>query len=216
MRARVRDAASGEAAVLQPAKAWRRGEDLAWSGEALGVEWVLVADGPRAGELRLTGWLRDEATRVLRIEAGVALPLAGKTWADDMSESRVIGGDEPIYGNFAGGRYGLDARQSYYPIGVVEDGAKAWVIETDPAEPRVFALGAGADFLRADYDVALSPETVKFPGQATFRFSLYGVERGEEGGLQHVDCGPEKTPSPQSAIRNPKSQQHQRLRLLAI
>src|SRR5690606_33575469 len=55
LRARLRDAASGEAAVLKPAKAWRRGEDLAWSGEALGVEWVLVADGPRAGELRLTG-----------------------------------------------------------------------------------------------------------------------------------------------------------------
>jgi hypothetical protein len=185
LQATLRDAAgSGEPAGLVPAKAWRRGDECAWAGETLGVAWVLVADSPREGELRLTGWLRDDEARVLRIEAGLALPLAGKTWADDMTASRVIDASESIYGHFAGGRYGLDARQSFYPIGVVEDGARAWVIETDPAEPRVFALGAGAAYLQADYDLALSPETKKFPGQATFRCSFYAVERGEEGGFR--------------------------------
>ena len=184
LQATLRDAAGGDALALTPTKMWRKGSDYAWAGEAAGVAWVLVADAPRAGELRLTGWLRAGAPRVLRIEAGLELPLAGKTWADDMSTSRVIGADEPVYGNFAGGRYGLDARQSYYPIGVVEDGTAAWVIETDPTEPRVFALGAGATYLNANYDLALTPETVKFPGQATFRFSVYAVARGDEGGFR--------------------------------
>ncbi len=184
LEAALRDATGGEAVGLVPTRMWRKGDSFAWAGEASGVAWVLVADAPRAGELRVTGWLRDDAARVLRIEAGLALPLAGKTWADDTSTTRVIGTNEPVYGNFAGGRYGLDARQSYYPIGVVEDGAKAWVIETDPAEPRVFALGAGATYLKANYDLALTPETAKFPGQATFRFSVYAVERGDEGGFR--------------------------------
>ena len=184
MEGALRDATGGEVVALVPARMWRKGDNFAWAGEAAGVDWVLVADAPRAGELRVTGWLRDDTARVLRIEAGLALPLAGKTWADDMSTSRVIDGSEPVFGNFAGGRYGLDARQSYYPIGVVEDGAKAWVIETDPAEPRVFALGAGTTYLKVNYDLALTPETAKFPGQATFRFSVYAVERGEEGGFR--------------------------------
>lgn len=184
LEARLRDAAGGESAALRPTKAWRRGDDLAWGGEALGVAWVLVADSPRPGELRLTGWLRAEAERVLRVEAGLALPLEGKTWWDDMETRRVIDGSEPVFGNFASGRYGLDARQSFYPIGVVEDGAKALVIETDPAEPRVFALGAGRAYLRADYDMALSPGTKKFPGQATFRCSFYAVDRGAEDGFR--------------------------------
>ncbi|MFA6962307.1 MAG: hypothetical protein WC205_16255 [Opitutaceae bacterium] len=184
LQATLRDATGGEAVALVPTRMWRKGDDFAWAGEASGVLWALVADAPRAGELRVTGWLRDDAPRVLRIEAGLALPLAGKTWADDMSTSRVIGTDEPVYGNFSGGRYGLDARQSYYPIGVVESGAKAWVIETDPSEPRVFALGAEATYLKVGYDLALTPETTKFPGQATFRFSFYTVERGDEGGFR--------------------------------
>lgn len=184
LEAALRDARGVEAVVLVPTRMWRKGEDFAWAGEATGVAWVVVADAPRAGELRVTGWLRDDVARVLRIEAGLALPLAGKVWADDMSTTRVIDGSEPVYGNFAGGRYGMDARQSYYPFGVVEDGAKAWVIETDPSEPRVFGLGAGTTYLKANYDVALTPETLKFPGQATFRFSVYAVERGEEDGFR--------------------------------
>jgi hypothetical protein len=184
LEAALRDATGGEVVALVPARMWRKDDNFAWAGEASGVAWVLVADAPRAGELRVTGWLRDDAARVLRIEAGLVLPLAGKVWADDMSTSRVIDGSEPVFGNFAGGRYGLDARQSYYPIGVVEDGAKAWVIETDPAEPRVFSLAAGVTYLKANYDLALTPETAKFPGQATFRFSVYAVERGDEGGFR--------------------------------
>ena len=191
LQAGLRDAADvrGESVALTPAKAWRRGDDLAWAGETLGVEWVLVADAPRAGELRLTGWLRDDAVRVLRIEAGLALPLAGKTWWDDMSESRVIDASEPVYGHFAGGRYGLDARQSYYPFAVVEDASRgrSIVVETDPAEPRVFALGAAPSYLKAGYEVALTPETKKFPGQASFRCSFYTVERAptsSEGGFR--------------------------------
>lgn len=184
LQATLHDAASGESALLSPARAWRRGDNFAWAGETLGVEWVLVADAPRPGELRLTGWVRDDVARVLRIEAGLALPLVGKIWADDIAESRVIDASGSIYGNFAGGRYGLDARQSFYPLAVVEDGSRAFVLETDPSEPRVFALGAGARFFRADYDLALSPETRKFPGQATFRCSFYAVERGDEGGFR--------------------------------
>lgn len=185
LEARLRDAAGGEAVPLQPSKAWRRGDDVAWAGEALGVRWVLVADSPRAGELRLTGWLRAEGERVLRVKAGLGLPRrAGRIWWDDMETSRVIDGSEPVFGNFASGRYGIDARQSFYPFGAVEEGGRVLVVETDPAEPRVFALGAGEAYLRADYDLALSPETKKFPGQATFRCSFYALDRGSEGGFR--------------------------------
>gem|GEM_PF-1526744 len=184
LEARLHDAASGETVELRPTKAWRRGDDLAWGGEASGVAWVLVADRPRPGELRLTGWLRAESARVLRVEAGLNLPLEGKIWWDDMETRRVIDGGETVFGNFASGRYGVDARQSYYPIGVVEDGERVLVVETDPSEPRVFGVGAGKTYLRADYDMALSPETKKFPGQATFRCSFYAVERGAEDGFR--------------------------------
>ncbi|EIQ00634.1 hypothetical protein OpiT1DRAFT_05183 [Opitutaceae bacterium TAV1] len=184
VQATLFDAAGSKTATLAPARAWRRGDDFAWAGETLGVAWVLVVDTPRAGEVRLTGWLRDDKARCLRIEAGLALPLAGKTWTDDITESRVIAAREPVYGHFAGGRYGPDARQSLYPFAVVEDAGRAFVLETDPAEPRVFTLAADAKFFRAGYDLALSPETKKFPGQATFRCSFYTVERGDEGGFR--------------------------------
>jgi hypothetical protein len=184
LQATLRDAASGESAALAPARVWRRGEDLAWEGETLGVSWVLLAESPAAGELRLTGWLRGASTRVLHIETGLAMPLEGKTWADDMATSRVIESGAVVYGNFASSRFGVDGRQSFYPLAAIEDGLRTWVLETDPDEPRVFTLGADAGFFRAAYDMALSPETAKFPGQATFRCSFYTVPRGEENGFR--------------------------------
>ena len=48
--------------------------------------------------------LRDDTARVLSVDAGLALPLAGQRWWDDMTDSRVIDSREPIYGHFAGGR----------------------------------------------------------------------------------------------------------------
>ena len=184
IEAALRDAAGGESVRRPPPRGWRGAPDRGGGARALGVYGVRAAEPPRPGELRLTGWLRDDHARVLRVEAGLGLPLAGKIWWDDMETSRAIDASGRALGNFASGRYGIEARQSLYPFGVVEDGAHALTIETDPGEPRVFELGAGSTYLRAGYDLALSPETKKFPGQATFRCSFYSADRAGEGGFR--------------------------------
>ncbi|MFH1496589.1 MAG: hypothetical protein ABII82_02070, partial [Verrucomicrobiota bacterium] len=181
----LRDAKTGRTAAPRPLATFRIGDAVAWRGRALDVDWVFVAEPSAAdGDIRISGWLGADDTRVIRVETGLALPLAGATWIDDLSNRRVITADGGVFGNFAGGRYGLDARQSYYPIGVVESGPDTWVVETSPDEPRVFALAANAAGLSARYDLALSPETAKFPGQATFRAAFYRVERGAEDGFR--------------------------------
>lgn len=139
--------------------------------------------------LELTGWFKAPEVRVLRIEAGLKLELKGWTWADDMANSRLVEADNTIYGNFASGRYGLDARQSFYPIAVVERGDQAFVIETDPNEPRVFELIAGSDYLHAAYALALTPETAKFPGQGSFRATFYKIETVADSGFRSALAG---------------------------
>lgn len=188
----LRDAAEAAGAArveLKPSRAWRRENAAAWAGETEGVEWVLVADLPAGGGLRLTGWLRDDRVRLLRVEAGLELPARDRVWWDDMETSRPVReGDAPV-GNFASGRYGIDARQSYYPFGVLEDADGVLVAETDPSEPRVFAVEASRMYLSINYDMALSPDTAKFPGQATFRASFHRTEAAGEGGFRAALAG---------------------------
>lgn len=181
--ARLSDARSGKTAVMQPLAAFQKGNAIAWNGQTLDTDWILIGEKMNEHEVRFTGWLSATAKRVVRVDTGLTLPLEGRTWVDDIAGRREITG-QGEFGNFTSGRYGADARQSLYPIGVVEDGASTWVVETDPDEPRVFALSATARGLAATYDLALTPETRKFPGQATFRFSIYSVERGGEDGFR--------------------------------
>lgn len=181
---KIRDAVTGDVESAVPLQTWQRENGFAWKGKTLDVEWCLVADVPSGGEVRLTGWLRDDSERLLSAEVGFNRSLEGLIWADDVNEKRIIEASSELIGNFAGSRYGADRRQSYYPFAVVEDEGSAYVIETDPGEPRVFYLAATPDSMKAVYEMALTPETHQFPGQATFRCFIYSVALQDNAGFR--------------------------------
>ncbi|WOO41658.1 hypothetical protein [Rubellicoccus peritrichatus] len=183
---KIHDAATGAVQTAVPQQAWQRDNGFAWKGNTLGVEWYLVADIPRDGEVRITGWLHDDSERFLSAEVGLNRSLEGFMWADDVSEKRQIDTSEELVGNFSASRYGANRRQSYYPFAVVENENEAFVIETDPGEPRVFYLAATPDSLKAVYEMSLTPDTKQFPGQATFRCSLYSVALQGKPGFRAV------------------------------
>ncbi len=171
----LHDAVSGETERAVPTRAWRKEDGYLWKGRTLGVDWAVIADSPTAGEVRITGWLSDPAVRSLRAEVGWNRSLEGFIWADDATHERRINSSTDVFSNAASSRYGEARKQSYYPFAVVGNQEQVFVLETDPSEPRVFLLAATADSLSANYEMALTPETKKFPGQATFRCSLYSL-----------------------------------------
>lgn len=162
------DVVSGETAALVPEAAFECGKLTSWKGHTLGVEWILVA-GEEDGGLTLTGHLQDGRDRCLRVTVGYELDLRGWIWHDDVRFHREMA--TGLYGNMTASSFGVTGQQSLYPFAVISSNITAWVVETDLDEPRIVQLVADADqkFFGASYDLALTQQTKKFPGQATFR-----------------------------------------------
>lgn len=180
----LHDAATGEDASAMPSEAWKNGNHYAWKGVTLGVEWYLLIDARTPSELQLTGWLNSENERFIRSEIGFERSLKDFIWADDVETSRELIDTTKRLGHYATSRYGSERKQSYYPFAVVENEATAFIIETDPTEPRVFYLEADSNTLTANYEMSLTPETSKFPGQATFRCSVYQLSKEGRPGFR--------------------------------
>lgn len=165
------DAASGRRAVLEPDVGYESGSQRRWAGRTLGIDWILVADTDDAGTLTLAAQLEDDTNRVLSIAAEIVGDLSGWTWHDDLDSTRAIEGASSFSTteSLPFGRVGL---QSVYLFGVVAKDDTALLVETDPAEPRVYQIAATTRSLGISYDMALSPATGKFPGRAAFRCSF--------------------------------------------
>lgn len=165
----LQDASSGDEAALKPEKAWRQGDQSAWSGETMGISWVLVSEV--AGDsIALRGWLKSGTDRFLSVKVGVSADFDEATWHDDMQSEKSLDGATTASGFFGGSRYGKAGRQSFYPFGVIQTPRGIEMLETDLNEPRVYHILANpaAEQMVLVYDMALSQDTVKFPGQATF------------------------------------------------
>ncbi len=176
------DAKSETAYVLEPARMLQVGEWFQWRGEADGVHWQVIAHPDERGDLDLFARLHSKEERLLRFEIAVKLPMEEWTWHDDVQFRREMTDAVDEYSYTGGSPYGWDGQVSKYPFGVISKGDQSVVLETDLSEPRVFKIAARPEeeTLSVIYDVALTPETKKFPGMATFHASFRMRESTEQ------------------------------------
>lgn len=137
------------------------------------VEVLLTATNSRVeGAARLSGLTTNEIP--LRVEVALDVPGANWTWWDDGRRSRAVAGDG-VYGNLTRVLAGYDGQMSVYPLACLTSQDESLAFSVPMMEPRVFQLvyDAAASEFRLAVDLALSPETKKFPNEATFFFSFY-------------------------------------------
>jgi hypothetical protein len=188
IRITLTDVVSGQTAVAEPTHAFRAGDTLRWVGTTLGVNWTLVATPDGGGDLWLSGELRSDTNRCIRMGVGCSLNPITWTWHDDTRTSRPMMASLDPYGNVAASPCGLRGEQSLYPFGVISSSHGSLVVETDPDEPRVYQVFAETDkqFFGVYYDLALSPKTMKFPGEATFRCALRSLPASDTNAFRRT------------------------------
>ena len=174
------DVSSGQSAMAKPAGALQSGKRTRWDGTTLGIDWTLLAELDENGDVTVTGQLHSETNRCVRVAVGCAINPTGWTWHDDLRFRRSITLSDDPYGNVAASACGVRGEQSLYPFGVISSNRGVLVVETDPDEPRVFQVFAetAKKFFGVYYDLALTPATTKFPGNATFRCALRSLPPG--------------------------------------
>ena len=129
----------------------------------------------------------------------ISFPEKGKTWKwyRGLQKSEVMESDVPYYdtisartmmppdGAFNGktlsdGGYGDRVGQgtiSFYPLNAVSIDGKGESLGIDLSTPIVYRLGASAnEGLFAEFDIATSPLTVKFPNRAFFKLSHFNFD----------------------------------------
>src|ERR1017187_824215 len=167
IRVTLADVVSGQTAVADPARAFRAGDTMRLEGTTLGVDWTLIAAPDGDGDVWLSGELRSDTNRCLRIGIGCSLNLINWAWHDDMLTRRSITASSDPYGNVTASPCGVRGEQSLYPFGVISSSHGVLIAETDPDDPRVFQVFAETDkqFFGVYYDLAITPNTAKFPGK---------------------------------------------------
>jgi hypothetical protein len=180
VRVILTDVVNGQTAVADPVRAFRDGDVMRWEGTTLGIDWTLVATPDGAGDVWLSGELRSDTNRCVRVGVGCSLSPINWTWHDDMRSHRSITASSDPYGNVVASACGVRGEQSLYPFGVIGSNHGALIAETDPGEPRVFQVFAETEkeFFGVYYDLAVTPTTARFPGEATFRCALRSLPSG--------------------------------------
>jgi len=188
VRVILTDVVSGQTAVADPARAFRAGDAMRWEGTTLGVGWTLVATPDGNGDVWLSGELRSDTNRCIRVGVGCRLNPINWTWHDDLRSHRLITASSDPYGNVVASPCGVRGEQSLYPFGVISSNHGALIAETDPDEPRVFQVFAETEkeFFGVYYDLAVTPATAKFPGKATFRCALRSLPPGDADAFRRV------------------------------
>ena len=168
------DAISGRKAVLQPAGVAVFSNQTRWSGTALGVDWMVVAESASPRELLVTGALQSQCDRCLQLAVGMERSLAGGVWLDDIRFSRDITETGGVYSTAMDIPFGLGRRQSELPLAVIALPEGALTAETAPDEPRVYEIVAdpAGSFFGIRYEMALTAKTSNFPGRAFFQSSF--------------------------------------------
>ena len=188
VRVTFTDVASGQTAIAAPTREFRAGDAMGWEGTTLGVGWTLLATPDGNGDVWLSGELQSNTNRCVRVGVGCGLNPIGWTWHDDMRSRRIIAASSDPYGNVVASPCGVRGEQSLYPFGVISSRRGVLVAETDPDEPRVFQIFAETDkeFFGVYYDLALTPQTAKFPGKATFRCALRSLPSGDRDAFRRA------------------------------
>ena len=131
----------------------------------------------------------------------ISFPENGKAWKwfHGLGKSEIMNADHPYYdtlaistvlppdGAFNGsslseGGYGDRVGQgtiSYYPLNAVSIDGKGESLGIDLSLPVIYRLGASVnEGLFAEFDIATSPLTEKFPNRAFFKLSRFSFEDG--------------------------------------
>lgn len=174
------DAETGARAALKPAAYFVAGERQRWGGRTLGVDWVLVVDGRTNRELSVQGQLKSSTARALTVEAGLHVALTNWIWHDDARRRRPLAAEQTAVETSDPVPFGRAGRQARYPFGVISQPDRAWVLEVDPDEPRVYQITAdpATNWLGVRMDMAPDPRTALFPGRASFHLTLRAQTRG--------------------------------------
>ena len=188
VRVILTDVVNGQTAAADPVRAFRAGDTMRWEGTTLGLDWTLVATPDGSGDVWLSGELRSDTNRCVRVGVGCSLNPINWTWHDDMRSRRSITASSDPYGNVVASPCGVRGEQSLYPFGVISSNHGVLIVETDPDEPRVFQVFAEPEtrFFGVYYDLAVTPQTAKFPGKATFRCALRSLPSGDTNAFRRA------------------------------
>ncbi len=183
---RLLDVTAGREVMLQPEEMAVSSNRVRWSGTALDVEWGMVLEQESPRELTVSGWLKADRDRCLRLGVGLQADLDQAVWHEDFQFRRVLSRTSAAARVTSPAPYGLRGRQSELPFGVLTVGKISLLVETDPAEPRAFEIEAdpARSFFGIYYDVALTAQTSNFPGLATFRSAFRAFPSGERDGFR--------------------------------
>lgn len=119
------------------------------------------------------------------ITAYYALPLdvAGWSWGDDPRTARVVGGARELSTTteFWYGPLGATGALSRYPFGTVFDSAAGLALGYSLDTPRYARIvqNAATGQLFVALDLGLTPDTSKFPNQASAELTLYRTSHGD-------------------------------------
>jgi hypothetical protein len=129
--------------------------------------------------LRVSGQWKASTPRILRVEAGLNLPLRTWTWHEGPHQRVELQADTPPCSSTHATPLG-SGRQARYPISVLSQPDRALVLEAGLAEPGTFITVADAarDWWGLQTDFALDARTTRFPGRAAFAFTLRTQSHG--------------------------------------
>ncbi len=126
--------------------------------------------------IRIDGTVRDlsHADRAVTVYFTYPVDAVGWLWHDDQRVSRRIQAGEK-YGNLVDIGAGTNGMASRYPFACVGGDTEALVLGAPLDVPRLYRFGYDADSreLYAAVDLGLSPDTAKFPSEASFSLVLY-------------------------------------------
>lgn len=168
--------------LRQPETAWvPQGEGvsrLTASDEELGLE--LVATAQRlGGALRVDGVVSDlrGTDRAVSVYCATPLPGEGWSWHEDQRTARVMA-PQTAYRDCITAGAGANGLASRFPLACVTNRDQGLAIGAPLDVPRIcrFACEPYWDELYGVVDLGLSPDTRKFPSQASFSFVLYPTD----------------------------------------
>ncbi len=134
------------------------------------------------GASMLRGAVLDTTGGDRAVTAYFAIPIGGGswTWWEDMR--RCVSAENGVYANTLPTGAGATGRRSRYPLAALTRGDTGIALAAPINDPRHHRLGYDAEngMLYAAFDLGLSPEAKKSPGEATFSAYLYAFD-GSQG-----------------------------------
>jgi len=170
---------SGSVDQISEGSMLRSETTIRWFGRIHDVDWTLLFEQSETGALKITGHFVSEQEQPIRVRVGLQLDLSGWQWHDELDSARPITSLSEIYARTADLPMN-DHDYSILPLGVISSSNLALTVENEPSEPRLYRIEAipTRNYFGITYDMALTRQTAKFPGQATFQCAFYSAHPG--------------------------------------